>query len=135
MTFETLANAIRSRFKTQVVGSTGLAVAYDNAPFTEPADSKWVRFAVLEADSSQVSLGTGRRFRTPGVAVAQIFVPIQQGDKDALVLADQIKLAFRAQSVGGVVYKTPSLRRVGRTGKWYQINVNCPFYADDIEGA
>ena len=134
MSFETLANTIRGRFKTLVVASTGLLVAYDNAPFTPTDGVKWVRFTVLPGDSVQASIGVAKRFRTVGVAVAQIFLPIDRGDKDALALAETVKLAFRATTVSGVTFRTPSLRRVGRTDNWYQINVNCPFYADEIEG-
>ena len=134
MSFESLANAIRSRFKTLVVGATSLVVAYDKVQCQEPEDAVWVRFSVLTGDTLQASLGASKRFRTVGVAVAQIFQPINQGDKDALVLADTIKSAFRATSISGVTFRTPSLRRVGRDAKWYQLNLNCPFYADEIEG-
>jgi len=135
MTFEAMANIIRSRFKNQVVGATGLLVAYDNAPFDEPDNAVWVRFTVLTGDSDQASFGAQKRFRTIGIAVAQIFQPIMQGDKASLALADRIVTAFRSVTDSGVVFKTPSLRRVGRTEKFNQINVSCPFYADDVQGA
>ena len=61
MSFESLANAIRSRFKTLVVGATSLVVAYDNVQCQEPEDAVWVRFSVLTGDTLQASLGASKR--------------------------------------------------------------------------
>lgn len=134
MSSEALHNAIRSRFKTEVADkNAGLVVIYDNAPDPDK-DALWVRFTVLEGDANQQSLGPPRKFRTVGVAVGQVFALVDTGDRKALQVADKIKLAFRAISAGGVTYRTPSVKNVGRVDRWWQVNVTCPFYADETEG-
>jgi len=138
---EDLHNAIRTRFKNQVQdvydsGSLAGKVAYDNAPFDQPADgSLWVRWSVTENLSQQAEIGDpgNNRFRTFGNAVASIFAPIEMGDQNGLQLADAIKAAFQSTIADGVVYRTPSLTMVGRlNNRYWQINVSCPFHSDQF---
>jgi hypothetical protein len=132
MNRENMYNAIRSRFKTQVADKTaGLVVIYDNAPFTD-SDVRWVRFTIKTGDTTQRTIGAQKTYRTIGIAIAQIFVPVDQGDRDALQLADTITAAFRSVTDQGVRYQTPSTKNVGRTDQWWQVNVTCPFFADEI---
>lgn len=134
MNFETLANTIRTRFKTQVADTQSLLTQYDNQDFTPPNQTVWARLTILPGESFQVSNGgpNGKRFRTPGIMIVQIFLPFGQGDKAGLELADVIKTAFRSKNVDSITYRTPSVSTVGKTGPWWQINVRCPFYNDDI---
>lgn len=132
---ETSHNAIRSRFKTEVVDkiSGGLSTQYDNNDeFTVPTDTRWCRFAVLDGDSFQTSLGSTKNYRTAGIAVAEIRIPVGRGDKEALVVADFIKDAFTSVSVSGVTFKTPKVETIGRAGAWWQVNVTCPFQVDRL---
>jgi hypothetical protein len=136
MTFAEIANAIRSRFQTQIEEGQSVTVKYDNEDANQAPDGeKWIRFTILEGQSFQMDLGSNKTFRNPGVAVAQIFVPAGHGTKDAEDLADAIRTAFRAQAAGGVTYQTPYLAPVGNpsNGDWWQLNVNCPYFADDTE--
>lgn len=136
MSFETLHNAIRSRFQTQVETPNSYLVQYDNAvqPDVKTA-AAWIRFTVLPAGSEQVSLGSSagnRRHRTVGAAIAQIFTTIEQGDKAALVIADKIVAAFQTVTASGVTYREPNVSVIGLSNSWWQVNVTCPFYADTI---
>lgn len=130
-TFETLHNAIRSRFETQVETPQSITAVYDNGPDEHPDDALWVRWTVLPGASNQIELGANPSYRTVGVAVAQIFQPIKQGDKAALELADVIVTTFRAVTDTGVKFLVPSVRVVGRDGAWWQVNVTCPFQCDE----
>jgi len=133
MNHETLHNTIRKRFKDQVETPQSIKVAYDNAPFVRPNNAIWARWSILTGVSFQASTGgQTNRFRTSGVAIAQIFGPIEAGDKAILVIVDVIKSAFRRVTDTGVVFKTPSVITLGRMENEWQINVQCPFYADDI---
>lgn len=134
MNFEDLANTIRTRYKTQVADTQSLPTQYDNQDFTPPDQAIWARLTILPGESFKVSSGGqgGSRFRTPGVMIVQIFQPFGQGDKEGLELADVVKTAFRSMNVDSVTYRTPLISTIGRTGPWWQINVNCPFYNDDI---
>lgn len=133
MTHQVLHDIIRTRFKNQVQIPQAISVAFDNAPFTKPDNTIWCRWTILTAESFQASIGGGTNIdRTPGVCIAQIFGPIEAGDKNILTLADVIKGAFRRTTDTGVVFKVPSVTIVGRTENLWQVNVSCPFYADNV---
>lgn len=132
--WETLHNAVRTRFGTLVEDTESVTVQYDNQDKVPPNDALWIRFSVRPGASFQASRGGSTKlFRTSGVALAQIFSPLDRGDKEALALADTIASSFRATSVGSVVYETPSVRVIGSDGRAWQVNVECPFFADGYE--
>lgn len=134
--YERVSNIIRARFKSQVADpySPTLGVQYDNdAAFTKPQNTVWVRFTISFGDAFQVTLGANKRFRTPGLATASIFTPVGVGNQPAMELTDLINNAFRSLDDNGVVFQTPRPVKVGRQGKEWQDNVICPFYADDFE--
>jgi len=149
--WQEIANSIRAHFHDNIeVGyehGNGIPTQYDNdGAFVKPTgldgatppgfkarDALWIRFSIRPGESRQVSLGANSRFRTPGVAIAQIFVPLGLGDKTAWEVADAISSAFRATTVNNSVrFYTPYVSYQGRSGKEWQINVICPFYADDV---
>jgi hypothetical protein len=130
--FEAIANAVRTRFGTEVEDALSIPVQYDNAPFSKPADSTWIRLSVLPELAFQAEAGSGKRFHIPLRAVAQIFVPIETGDQVALELADSITSSFRATTASNVTYRTPSVTNVGRVDRWHQVNVSIPAYAQDF---
>jgi len=134
MTKTEIANAIRSRFKAQVADVLSLATQYDNQKLDNPDNVQWCRLTISPGQTTQESIGNpaGQRFRTPGVMIAQIFCPVGAGDGGLWDLADSIESAFRCVTDSGVTFRTPYSYKVGRKGNEWQINVNCPFYADDI---
>lgn len=134
MSWETIENAITSRFKTQVADALSIDVHYDNQEFTEPYDTKWIRLLVRPGDTERMSYGgSTNRFRTHGVAIAQIMVPAGEGVEPAKEIADTIAAAFRSVTAGGVVYGVPYQQSVGRSGKQeWQLNVTCPWHADEL---
>ena len=134
MTKTAIANAIRSRFKTQVADVLSLPTQYDNHKLDNPDNAKWCRLTVKFGETIQKSVGspTGNRDRTPGVVIAQLFCPAGSGDGELLTVADAVIAAFKRVTGTGVTFRTPSADVRGRNGAEWQINVNCPFYADDI---
>ena len=133
-----LQDVVRKRFHDEF--GDEYEVAYDNAPFDQPDNEMWVRWTVVSGESFRVSLGATPRIRHTGVAIAQVFALAGKGTRDAVVLADRIKTKFLCTtdntSVAGnsVVFKTPSINQIGRSGgQWWQINVSCPYYADEIQ--
>jgi hypothetical protein len=112
---------------------SALPTQYDNdASFDRPVGAPWCRFTVLQGDTRQVSCGGAKRFRLPGVAVAQLFIPIGEGDKRGLELADDVNVAFRSLTASGVKFMSPSVQNMGRQEGEWQLNVSCPFFADDL---
>lgn len=134
MTKTAIANAIRSRFKTQVADVLSLVTQYDNQKFDNPDNAKWCRLTIKFGETIQKSVGspTGNRDRTSGVMIAQLFCPVGAGDGELLTVADAVITAFRRVTDTGVTFSTPSASGGNRNGNEWQINVNCPFYADDI---
>ncbi|HZL99391.1 MAG TPA: phage tail terminator-like protein [Planctomycetota bacterium] len=132
--WQAMADAVRSRFKTLVEDVVPIPTEYDNHAFTPPANAPWARWAIQPAVARQLEMGaaSARTFRTDGRAVASIFVPEGLGDQAALVVADVVSLAFRAQTASGVTYRSPVVKVLGRSGKWWQVNVECPFYIEDL---
>jgi len=131
-----LHDVVRKRFSDEF--GKEYSVSYDNAPFTQPDSETWIRWSVTTGDSFPIEL-SGKTQRHTGVAIAQVFSLLGKGTREALILADRIVAKFLSQadttSVSGnsVVFRTPSIRQVGRTdSQWWQINVTCPFYADEI---
>lgn len=125
-----VGDSIRTWFGTQVTDPLSIPTQFDDAPFTQPDVDKWVWFTIIEGASV---IGENRGgllvHRKTGMAVAQIFVQIGIGDGTALSVADTIATAFRSVSVDGITFRAPSVVTVGegRDGKWWQVNVSCPF--------
>ena len=133
--YESIANAIRGRFETQIEDVEGIDVQYDNQPpITKPDDALWVRLAVNIRDTGQKSIGdqTQKRYRCQGEMVASIYIPLTQGDQPALALADKIADAFRTVTDTDVTFKTPTMSTEGREGNEWRVDVSCPFYSDGI---
>ena len=127
MTYEAICNAIRTRFEAQITVLENVTTFWDNAPATPPDTAPWIRLAIRPGDAERTELSI-KAYRIPGVAFANIFTPIQLGDKSALEFADAIVAKFRSLSADGVTYRTPSVSVVGATqGKWWQVNVQIPF--------
>ena len=132
--YNDINKAIASRFDALITVAESLQdkVEHDNAEFTKPDEALWVRFTIKHGESVQLSFGSTKRFRFPGVAIAQVFMPQQKGDAEAVIMADKIATAFRSVTAAGVTYRTPSVMNIGRVANEYQVNVTCPFYSDEI---
>lgn len=127
MNFEDATAAILEEFATAWVNTT--PVAWPNIPFDPPENASWVRVTVLHAEARQVSLGSAKVYRRPGVVIVQVFVPEATAGQPALALADQVVTALQGkQLTGGVQLQTASIREVGPDQRGaYQINVSVPF--------
>lgn len=132
---KTAGDAIRTRFDTLVGAVQKVDVHYDNSPVKHPADGvkKWIRTVILWDEQNQVDMGGDtRRWRQTGILLAQVRVPLGQGDSDARELSDAVVTAFRGVSFSGITFRAAQPRQVGRVGNYWQINVNCPFYIDEV---
>ena len=123
-----MANAVRGRWGTEVTTALSIPTQHDNFDIG-PQTATWARLTLQPANSEQLELGAPgtRTFRTIGRFVASLFIPLNAGDATALSLADSISASFRAQTVAGVTYLTPTVSAVGRSGDWWQVNIDIPF--------
>ncbi|MCP3980750.1 MAG: hypothetical protein GY716_15720 [bacterium] len=140
--FETLYNALRTRFKTSVEDVVPLAVQYDNDPpfgtsgsnYSEqdPQEDVWCRFAIVPGSSGMVdTAGTVHTFRTQGLCRVSVYGPINRGDRAVLVVVDTINEAFRAAQTIDYVVEVPDVSQGRRDGPWWRMDLDCPFFADE----
>ena len=127
VTRESLWTTIQQRFETEVEDVLAVPVLYDDFAFAGPQNGAWVRLTIQEG--AGVEVDSGRTYRTVGLATAQVFVPALSGTRTQVRAVDTIATAFRAVSLGGVAFKTPTVQSVGATQDeaWWQVNVTCPF--------
>lgn len=133
-----IANAIRGRFAAQVATPQTLTTVYDNVPkSTIPTSGRWCRFVVLFGVQTQVAFAGvgGRRFRTIGQAIAQVFEPIGVGDGAQLAVVEAIQDAFRSVSLSATAFITFDPPYVAsapiREDSWWMVPVAIPFRADE----
>lgn len=130
MTYAEIHNAVRSRFESQVSESQSLPTLYDNDGERPPEDnSPWCRLMVFDGDTTRVEVGAPT-YRKYGVAIAELYGPVGEGDGGLLTLIDAIVAAFLGVTAGGVRYRTVHAERVGENGGVYQINVVIRYEAD-----
>lgn len=128
--------AIRTLFNTGWAGAT--PVAYENEPFTPPADAAYVALIVKPDDAFQHELGgPGTYFRHPGLIFVMVFSPPDKGNNAALVLADNVAAIFRRQTStivdGRILYRAPSIKPIGLTDDgWFHVNVVIPYIRDSF---
>lgn len=127
LTFQSVVAAIETRMKANWT-ETGLA--YENVDFTPPTNESWVKIHVIEGDSVKHDLIT--RVRSIGLVDIQIFTPLLGGAQEARRLAGLLMPIWNRAQVGGIMFRTPSVQRVGDTKDgWYQVNFSVPYYWDE----
>lgn len=105
-----------------------LQIQRDNMLFTPPSGTLWARWHILFGESKRAASGTVRHI---GLVKCSLFDLLEIGDDNILSMADDIAEMFRTLTDTGVVLRTPSVRTLGRSDKWWQVNVTCPFFADE----
>lgn len=131
MSYEAEAATIRTHFKAGWGETT--PVAYENQTLKPPNGAPWVRLTILNGDAFQADMVPGAtRHRHPGAVTVQVFTEHGTGDGKARRLGDTAAALFRGQTIGGIVFRTPTVRAVGSDRTWYQVNVTAEFFRDSI---
>lgn len=116
-----------------VIDSANLT--FDNEKYDPPDDQAWMRFTVRHTVMGQETLGGegNRKFRRLGIAVTQIFTPIDQGVSEADTLAQLVKNVFEGVRLTGTTVRFLDVQiiEVGPENKWYQVNVEANFEYDE----
>lgn len=133
-----IANAVRGRFATEVAAPESLPVVYDNLPDqTQPNGTRWCRLSIRLGLSQHVASGGEgrRRIRTAGVALAQLFSPLGEGETPGNELVGAVQDAFRNVSLpvgAGLTFKPPYISAPPiREDSWWMVPVAIEFYADE----
>ena len=131
-----IANAARVKVTDVLApGFPSMPIQYDNheTDKAEYPDPIWVRVSVLPSDSKHVGTGTVGRFRVTGTMIVQIFQELGKGTADTLSVLDTIRDAFTSITEDGITWRVPTVNNIGRSGTWWQTNIVCPFYSDNLK--
>jgi hypothetical protein len=114
----------------------GSAIAYENVPFTPPAEG-FTRISVMSGGEGRfIGLTATDQQRFPGVIDVAIFVRPDVGTGTARAIADQVAaaLANRTLSQGFTSIRTFGARMdvIGRAGDWHQSNVTIRYERDTL---
>lgn len=144
MTLTSVHAAIVDRFKTllELGGDGGAAIPtrYPNDSREEPATGLWALVTVRDGARDQLTIAPGIRSRTEG---SRLYVDLYDekgiGTKTLTDAAQRVLAAFqRVPLTSGtteIVFETPGYGAGGsagqREGKWWRVQVTCPFHVDD----
>lgn len=116
-------------------------VQYPGVPLTPPASGSWVRMVLLPGDVKRISLGDNAIFRERGVLAFMIFVPVKDGTRAALELAQELsdifhEAHFQHNDSGWIRCRVPAVHHVGPSseGTWYQVNLLTDYERDVVLG-
>lgn len=128
MSFLTEKSTIEQFFK---LNFTEALIKYENDEMNDDSVNEWVRISIQNSKSFQASLGSNPLFRYIGVVFVQIFTKLDIGSGRAIEIADNLTQLFRAKRIGDIVFKVPSLQKIGVSNDWYQVNVSVEFFREE----
>ena len=105
-------------------------IDYENISFNQPNNTPWVRLNILNGATEYRALQYKKRYN--GIINVQIFVPIKSGTSIARQYADSVCSIFDSTTFETVVCDVASVTIVGADAKWYQINVDTPYWRDSV---
>lgn len=130
-----LERAITNDFHENIARPLNVRVAWPNARFERPDDAPWIILSIVKNDKVQRDFGASSHgYRTTGVVFANVYIPLGLGSARALEIADKILGRYRDVMRDGVYFETASVGSGRREAGLWKIPVQCPFYADSIEG-
>lgn len=127
MGFEAITNLISTKLAL-VATANSYTVRYDNDPTATP-QGNWIL--------AQIQFGSKNRIESPSLdrTIGQLHLEVKteygRGSAPALAIADVISLAFEGIALNNVKFNVPRVIVVGRVDNDFQINVICPFHADE----
>ena len=127
MSFENERTEIENRLQANWIDTP---VSWENITFSEPNNSAWIRLNILNGATEYRAINYKKRYN--GIINVQIFVPIKTGTAIARQYSDIICSLFDSVIFDTVVCDTSSVTIVGSDAKWYQINVDTPYWRDSV---
>lgn len=133
----TALGIVRQAYQNSVVSgwesNHDLPVEWPNHALRKPEGVLWCRFSIIAGQSFQAEIsGSLKRFRNLFIMMVQIFAPADTGTAETDRLVARISDAFRGKKFSNVVFKDVTPTQVGKTEGWWQTNVACPFFFDDL---
>lgn len=109
---------------------TATTIDWPNQKFVQPTATPWIRFSVVEGESTQITIGTTQEHRVPGIIIIQMFMPKDSGSKTLDGYMDTLDGLFTSKRIGIINCRSVSKSPVGIVGEWYQVNARIPFWFD-----
>lgn len=129
MSISQLQYDIESHFSNNWVETP---VVHQNIAYNEL--NEFIQLTILSGTRVQASLGCNNNtYRTTGVLIIQIFTPKDTGTKRALDIVDLLITFLQSKVIGTVNFKTPYISFQNIVDSFYQVNLTCPFYVDNIQ--
>jgi len=128
--------AIQSRMQDEIGTPYGVQIQYDNDDSFSLNESSlgdyscWCRFFIIPGADEQADICDNPRFRSSGVAQAQLLTPLFSGEGDIMDLAELVGAAFRATNADGITYRAPYTTAGKREMHWYRLDVWIPYFAE-----
>lgn len=109
------------------------SIAWPNLQY-DPTDQKeFVRISVIPADSDRKSMGGQTDvFRQFGVVLIEIYIDRNSGARRSVELADLAINFFHGLALTDITFESPNAEHIGIVDSWYQKNVSCTFYSDNL---
>ena len=131
----TLAEARESIYEAFKVGWSGETPFYYDNEIAKMDDDPWVRLVVRHNKGDQETLGAvgNRKFERGGLVIVQVFVPLDLALARADELASLVQDIFEGKTIENVRFHGVLTREIGPDTKWYQLNVEAPFYYNETK--
>lgn len=133
VTHEDLMDTLGARIDTilEPLLPTDTTIMYPNQEMPETPSDPWIKVVVQHGGNFQADIGTSNhRFRRMGILLFQCFGKLHVGTEALNQLVAHIETVFRSKKVDSVNYLTPEIIDRGRNGKYYELDVSCPFWVD-----
>lgn len=133
MGFDSIKGSIEKHFQDNWDAFT--PIEFSNILLQKSPNESWVRLTILNGESFMNGFTGGgvNQYRTPGLIVLNIFIPVGGGTSEGDKIADKAKDILRGAHFDGITCFVPSLTEIGIDGDWYQLNLTTPFNIDEIE--
>lgn len=115
--------------------SPAIPVVHDNESY-DPTSSdvtEWVRLVIRPGDAEKKTIATvNSKYRYKGVVFLQVFTRDGVGTGRANEIADIFSAIFRDRIYSNIHFSVPAVTRVGNSNGWFQTNLDCGYYREDI---
>lgn len=129
---------VKNTLINEFISEWGSTTEYtlDNMTFNPPQEEAWVRFRVLNNDSSQHTIGPEdhRRFTRYGRIAYQVFIPLNSGTYNGDNYCETINNIFEGRRFGDIVFYEGTWGQSNVENKdYYQFNGSIPYEFDQTK--
>lgn len=132
-THESLMDILGARINTvlEPLLPDNTTIMYPNQEMPTTPSDPWIKVSIQHGGNFQADIGAAqKRYRRMGRILFQCFGKLHVGTEALNQLVAHIETVFRGKKVDTINYITPEVIDRGRNGKYYELDVSCPFWVD-----